>query len=206
MFGCTVVGCSQFDPVGAPVIANCTFAETDNTNASLLWNENIDIVSCNFIANTLGAAIEMGDSVGSPYSYDALFFSGNTFDVLNSSGSAITINKNNLADPSTSEGSAVTFAASYIFVIEGLELNTEVTIVTKDTTTVLFHVEDATTADGNGKYKVSYTHSGGADVDVLIHHKNFKPDISNIYGLSLPNSGNTVKVSMFDDENYYNPV
>ena len=104
--------CGQFNPIGAPVLRNCTFAETNNTDAALLWNENINIKDCNFIANTLGAAIEMPSVSGTPYNYDNLQFSGNTYDVYNSSGSAITVGKTNSANPSTSEGSSVTFTQS----------------------------------------------------------------------------------------------
>jgi hypothetical protein len=104
--------CSQFNPIGAPVLRNCTFAETDDTDAALLWNEDIDIKDCNFIANVLGAAVEMPSVSGTPYNYDNLQFSGNTYDVYNSSGSAITIGKTNTSNPGTSEGSSVTFTQS----------------------------------------------------------------------------------------------
>lgn len=104
--------CNQFNPIGAPILRNCTFAETDDTDAALLWNENIDIKDCNFIANTLGAAIEMPSVSGTPYNYDNLQFSGNTYDVYNSSGSTITIGKTNTSNPNTSEGSSVTFTQS----------------------------------------------------------------------------------------------
>jgi hypothetical protein len=104
--------CNQFNPIGAPVLRNCTFAETNDTDAGLLWNENIDIKDCNFIANTLGAAIEMPSAAGTPYNYDNLQFSGNTYDVYNSSGSALTVGKTNTSNPNTSEGSSVTFTQS----------------------------------------------------------------------------------------------
>jgi len=102
-------------------------------------------------------------------------------------------------------GGTVVVSASFDHTIEGLELNTEVTYVTKDTATVLYHVEQATTSDGNGKYKITYTHSGGASVDILIQHIQYQPDISNIYGLTLPSTDATVKVQMFYDDNYLNP-
>lgn len=94
----------------------------------------------------------------------------------------------------------------YDHVLTGLELNTEITYVTKDTATELFHVENASVSDGDGKYKTTYTHLGGAEVDILIHHVDYKPDISNIYGITLPNGDTSVKVKMFDDENYFNPT
>lgn len=111
-YGGTINKCKQFNPVGAPKIRNCTFSETTDVDAALLWNENIDIQDCNFIANTLGAGIEMPSHVGTPYDYDDLLFSGNTKDVLNSSGNAITITKTDASDPTTSEGAAVTFSGS----------------------------------------------------------------------------------------------
>ena len=117
-------GCAQVNPVGSPKIRNSLFIATNSVDSALLWNENIDIQNINFIANTLGAGIEMPSAAGTPYAYNALFFSGNTYDVLNSSGSAITINKNNLSDPTTYEGSTVTFA--------GVSVTTK--IIVKDVT------------------------------------------------------------------------
>jgi hypothetical protein len=95
--------------------------------------------------------------------------------------------------------------ANYSFIITGLELNTEVTIVTAGTSTELFHAENATTSDGEGKYQVTYSHSGGASVDILIHHVDYQPDVNNTYGLTLPSSNSSIKVSMFEDLNYENP-
>jgi len=57
-YGCSFIGCNQVDPVGAPVLRNCIFAETTSTDGSLLWNANIDVQDSAFIANTLGEAIE----------------------------------------------------------------------------------------------------------------------------------------------------
>jgi hypothetical protein len=110
----TVNQCGQFNPVGAPQIRNCIFSQTTDVDAAVLWNENISIQDCNFIANTTGAAIEMPSAAGTPYDYTRLYFSGNTYDVLNSSGSAITVNKAGTpaSNPSTSEGSSVTFSGS----------------------------------------------------------------------------------------------
>jgi hypothetical protein len=63
--GVSFIDCSKVDPVGAPVIRNCTFAETQDTVAALKWNNNIDIEKCSFIANTTGAGIEHNDWNGS---------------------------------------------------------------------------------------------------------------------------------------------
>ena len=108
-FGVSILKCAQFDPVGAPAMRNLAFAETVDTDGALFWNENINIQDSAFIANSLGAAIEMPSATGTPYSFTSLSFSGNTYDVLNSSGSAITINLSD-SNAAESEGAAVTFA------------------------------------------------------------------------------------------------
>jgi len=206
-YSCSFLNCKQFDPVGAPEIKNCIFAETTDADAALLWNESIVIENCSFVANATGCGIEMPSNAGDPYTYSALLFSGNDYDVLNSSGYDIEVQKSGGSNPTSYDpaGNVIDFTASFDFVITGLELDTEVTIVTAGTTTVLYHLDAASIPDGEGKYKATYTHSGGGSVDVLIHHFQYKPDISNIYNVTLPNSASSAKVKMFLDENYYNP-
>lgn len=80
-YGGSVIGCGQFDPVGSPILRNITFAETIDTtayNAALLWNENIDIQSCSFIANEQAIQHDTTATV----TYTNLTFSGNDYDVL----------------------------------------------------------------------------------------------------------------------------
>lgn len=103
-YGVNWVGCSQVDPVGAPIIRNNTFAETADIDAALLWNSTIDIEDCNFIANTTGAAIEMLETTNQDY--DNLQFSGNTNDTLLNNGTPgtnINISKSNTSNPTSYE-------------------------------------------------------------------------------------------------------
>ena len=75
-YGVTFEGCNRFDPVGAPEIRNCNFismwddgvADASN-NAALLWNDNINISDCKFLANThvssdVAHGIEHGSTTG----------------------------------------------------------------------------------------------------------------------------------------------
>lgn len=112
-YGGSIIGCGQFDPVGAVILRNLLIAETSNADAALLWNENINIQIINFIANTVGAAIEHESAAGTPYSYTRLYFSDNTNDVLNSA-TALTVNKAGTptSDPTSYEGATVTFSGS----------------------------------------------------------------------------------------------
>uniref|UniRef100_A0A6M3JXN7 Putative tail protein n=1 Tax=viral metagenome TaxID=1070528 RepID=A0A6M3JXN7_9ZZZZ len=115
ILSCSFELCGQVDPSSAPV-SKCFFINTSSVDAALLWNESINIGTCSFIANAIGAGIQMPSAVGTPYAYNALLFSGNTYDVLNSSGSPISINKNNGSDPTSYEGSAVTFLGAAVTV------------------------------------------------------------------------------------------
>jgi hypothetical protein len=156
ILGCTFEACAQVIPDDASV-SGCFFINTSDADASMLWNESIDIDDCSFIGNTTGAGIEMPSAVGTPYAYDNLKFSGNTYDVLNSSGSAISINKNNGSDPTTSEGSAVTFL--------GTSVTTQITVkdivtgVVIENARVLFYASDGT-GDFNYQDSVTITRSG----------------------------------------------
>lgn len=160
--------CSQFDPVGAPVIRNCIFAETVDTDSALLWNENIDISNCKFIANTTGAGVEHPSAVGSPYTHTNLTYSGNTYDVLNSSGSSITITKSGTSDPDSYEGSTVTFQASLTITITVQDKDTD---PIQNVQTAVYKVSDRTqimNEDTNASGVATEDYTGATPVDVEI--------------------------------------
>jgi hypothetical protein len=105
----TFNGCGQADP-GQVEVRNCTFAGyAGAADAALLWNESIDISHCNFLANT--RAIEHPSAAGSPYGYVNMVFGANTYDVNNTSGSAINIG-NTSSNAQTYTGSTVTFTTT----------------------------------------------------------------------------------------------
>lgn len=125
VLGCSFESCDQVILKDA-VTKDCFFINTSDVDAAILWNENVNIVDCSFIGNTTGAGIEHPSAIGTPYSYNGLVFSGNTYDVLNSSGSAITVNKTNGANPSTYEGSSVTFVGSVSVTVTVVDKNNNV--------------------------------------------------------------------------------
>jgi len=186
ILNCNFESCGQVASSSANT-SGCFFINTTDTDAALLWNESVDIDDCSFIGNTAGAGIEMPSAVGSPYAYDALLFSGNTYDVLNSSGSAISINKNNGSDPTTYEGSTVTFLSATV----------DTTITVKDVTnlSVIENVRvllEAADASGPLNYEesVSITRSGttatvthtahGLQTGALVHIKGCNEEEYNI--------------------------
>jgi hypothetical protein len=216
--GCTFKRCGQVTQ-GAADIDGTIFDECTDAVALLVDNpDNVDDVTFN--SDGTGHAIELTtDCAGNSYTLTDLWVSGYASSdgstgnevLYNNSGGAVTLNIDGGSGVSNisvrnGSGARTTLVANYSFTITGLELNTEVTIVTAGTSTELFHVENATTSDGGGKYQVTYSHSGGASVDVLIHHVDYQPDVNNIYGLTLPSANSSVKVNMFEDLNYDNPT
>lgn len=204
MISVTVDSSAQLT-IGLADILNSTISNSTDTNGAILLPSADTHLIRKTAFNNNSRAIEIDTYYASNYTYNELLFSGNTFDTNNTSGSTQLVDKTNGANPTTYTGTLVTYQASFAHTITGLELDTEVTYVTANTSTVLYTVEDASISDGDGKYQVSYTHAGGASVDILIHHISYAPDISNIYGITLPNAAATVKVQMFLDGNYNNP-
>lgn len=203
------VNCFQITPSSATFTGNTISDYVGTEGGALLWNGGTTTNSCTFVNCDEGVEITQTTN----QTFQSLIFDdavGN-FDVhLNNGGTSIEVAKTGTpaANPNSytaTGGGVVTFTASYDHVLTNLELNTEVTYVKVSDGSVLFHVENATTADGGGKYKTTYTHGGIDTVNVLIHHISYQPDISNIYNLVLPASDTSVKIQMFPDLNYENP-
>ena len=131
--GVSFLKSAQFDPVGAPVIRNCIFAEVAPNaaahSAALLWNSNIDIQDCSFIANNDPAGSYVGHgiehSVAISTTYTNLVFSGNEKDVLFSATTGdLVASKSGTSNPSTYTNSStgtVTFPGSVVLKIKVLD-------------------------------------------------------------------------------------
>lgn len=120
--------CGQVAP-GQVEARGLTFAGyVGAADGAVLWNENIDIEDSFFLANT--RAIEHPSAAGTPYDYYGLSFSGNTYDVNNTSGSAITVNNQPGSNASSYDtgSSAVTFltAVSVKVTVQDAKLLTDI--------------------------------------------------------------------------------
>lgn len=203
---------------GSGTFTGCTF---DNATGTVALSVDTlgNVTKCQFNSDGTGHAVDLGnvtttqsmswDNTESGYASTSGSTGNETILVNVSTGETLTINVAATGSTPTykndGSGTVSVVAGQKNFVVEGLELNTEVTIVTAGTTTVLHHTENASTSDGNGKYKITYAHSGGASVDVLIHHVDYVPDVNNSYGLTLPSNDSSLKVAMTLDGNYENP-
>lgn len=222
VYSCTFSGCGQVSPNGSVPIRNCFFTETSSTAGSLLWTANIDIEDSSFIANTAGAAVQISTDHGADgqETFTDLSFSGNTFDVNNTTGASLDVNLTGTSNPSTSTGSTVNYIANATLTIENIVDTSEVRIVDRDTDpdTILAGVETVGTspvgvdgvtvsADPNnaGRFVVEYSYSQSlAPINSRIVVMNLDY-IHFSQNLTLPTTGQSLFVSQRLDRNFINP-
>ena len=175
--GVSWIACAQVAPQGGAVMRNNTFAETADADAALLWDGSIDIQDSNFIANTLGAAIEVTQTT--TQTFDNLVFSGNTNDVLlNNGGNNININNTNGANASTQEnigGGTVTFVNSESVTINVIDRNgdgingAQVSMYASDDNTEIIAPTDTT--GGSAGTPASVTTSYGGTTPRAVYYR-----------------------------------
>lgn len=108
--------CAQVNTESVEV-KNCLFQNYTGVKAALLWNGGINIQSCKFINND--CAIEF-PTAGTSFSFVGMEFSGNVFDVLNSTNATLTDSySDSNRDDSQNVGDDTTNAAGQSFTGDG---------------------------------------------------------------------------------------
>lgn len=97
--------CGQIDP-GLADFEGCTITNTTSADGGLLFVDGWNVESCFF--NTNGKAIEIDDGDPASKTFADLSFSGNTYDVNNTSGVSLTV-LNVGSNASSYTGTPVTF-------------------------------------------------------------------------------------------------
>jgi hypothetical protein len=202
--GAEILNCNVIDPFGGT-----------SANRGLTFYSSHHIKKINFITTGTPATQHMAYLPSTPpYSvpFDAIIYYGDYSsgtlwhgEVSVSSSSDVELAKSNNANPDATEfektggyTGTITATASFVLTITDTISGTDVTIVNSSTRTELKH-EVSSGAD------ITYTHSGGETVDILIIHIDYDPNLSSIFSLTLPNSNSTIKVQQIDDPNYVNP-
>ena len=199
--GNTIRVSGQVD-LGRVVTRTSTFTGYSETEAALIWNENINIQNCEFTGNNDDvnnpAGIEHPDSVGSPYTYTDLTFAANDFDIFNSSGSPIIVQAQGVSNPTTSRGADVTIENVVSLTLTGLQEDSEVRIYRTSDGVELGGTENSTTS-----FELSYNYVGDTEVFIVIHHLNFR--YLRITGVILTENDATLPVQQQIDRVYNNP-
>lgn len=207
---------------GSSIIQNsgtldgCTIinANTTTGNALITSNNPTNIKNCNFTQGVGGHAIEctqtgtyswVGNTdtgytgtrgtnlTSNSGSNDAMFY--------NNSGGLVTLNVSGGAQsPSVRNGAGATTQvnATFTLTLTDIPSGVNVTIVNSSTRTELQH---STSTGAN----ITYDHSGGETVDILLNSLAYDPNLSDIYDLTLPNADSSIKFQLISDTNYVNP-
>lgn len=162
IIGVSFVNCGQIDPSTCEFEQN-TISGYDGSSGALLWPGGTTVNNCNFNNNT--RAIEVTQA--SNQTYDALFFTSNTYDThLNNGGTSINISKNNSSDPTSyvaTGGGTVTYVGSSVqtlITVKDLETGDEI-----ENARVLVYVTDGT----NFPYHDSVSISGSGTTATVTH-------------------------------------
>ena len=160
--------------VGTSKVQYCNFVSSD-AGAVKISSTSHNVTDCNFIGCSRGVLI---DTVGT-YTFNNLKFSGCAYDVENTAGTGITVEKTNGSNPSTYTGSTVTFTGAV-----------QLTMTVKDEDNAVIvgafaYIDDNnqtpfimnTTTNGSGVATVSYTGSPVTEATWRVRkygYKNFK--------------------------------
>ncbi|MBS4020231.1 MAG: hypothetical protein KGZ68_18565, partial [Dechloromonas sp.] len=193
--GCVFQGCNQIQTAGAGFTGNTVRGSTDALGA-LLWPDGTSVQNCDFVGNSRAIQI---NTTGTK-DFIGITFSGNTFDINNTSGSAVTVNVSGggTASGVTSTGSAVTVQASATLTLTGVVDGSEVRIYAHGTTTELYGLESKTAG-----VNPAYSYTSPQAVDIVVH--NVAYNYFRLENYQLAASDATLPVAQVFDRNYRNP-
>lgn len=163
VLNCSFETCDEVN-VSTCVVKNCNFISADDEAVILPSGNTHKITDSNFISCPNGVRIPNAGE----YDFYALMFSGCTIDVDNTSGGAVTVNKKDLSNPTTSSGETTIQGAVDLSIhcqdskgvaIEGVRCYIEKQI---DQTQLMNEITDV-----NGDAIESYT--GNTPMDINVH-------------------------------------
>jgi hypothetical protein len=100
-FGCTFNACGRVDSNMEIRNTNFINSAASSTDGAYIWTSTTNLSACVFANNS--RAIVFESSTGTPFTFTDMTFGGNTTDVRNESGGAITLNLFNTTNPITTE-------------------------------------------------------------------------------------------------------
>jgi hypothetical protein len=193
--GAVFQGCNQIQTGGASFTDNIVRNSLDASGA-LLWPDGSSVMNCAFTGNNRAIQI---NTTGTK-DFVGITFAGNTFDINNTSGSAVVVNVSGggTASGVTSTGSAVTVQSAATLTLTGIVDGSEVRIYESGTINELYGLESKAAG-----VDPAYSYTSAQPVDIVVHNLAYQYWRLNNY--SLPSSDATLPVSQVFDRNYRNP-
>jgi len=194
--GTVFQGCNQIQTGGAS-FNNNTVRNSLDANGALLWPDSTSVQDCAFTGNNRAIQI---NTTGTK-DFVGITFEDNTFDINNTSGSAVTVNVSGggTASGVTSTGSAVTVQSAATLTLTNVKDHSEVRIYAAGTQTELYGIEDK--EEG---VDPAYSYTSAQDVDIVVHNVEGY-QYWRLANYTLPSSDSTLPVSQIPERNYRNP-
>lgn len=204
VLNCNFNACGELVP-STCIMTNCNFVSAA-AHAMQMSSTSHQVTASNFISCSRGVHI---DTAGT-YTFDALKFAGNTYDITNSTASAIIVNATNLANPSTTEntgGGSITINNAVTLTVQGVKTGSEPTNYVRcriekasDGTTIM-NEEAQTSYGSSGYYKAteSYNYTADVDVRIIARYKGYLPFQTTG---TITSAGLTVTAVWIVDPNY----
>jgi len=200
----TFEACAEIVP-STCTVTNCNFVSAA-AHAMQMSSTSHQVTSSNFIGCSRGVHL---DTAGT-YTFNALKFTSNTYDITNSTASALIVNATNLANPSSVEntgGGSVTINNAVTLEVNGVKTGSEPTNyvrcrIEKVSDGAALMNEEAQTSYGSaGYYKAteSYNYAGDLDVRIIARYKGYLPFTTTG---TITSAGLTVTAVWIADPNY----
>jgi hypothetical protein len=208
--GTTWRTCDAVTNNSASLVA-CLFDRSTATTATNISSLD-DLDACEFISNGTGYGVTLPTITttqamgwnctepGATYAAANGTTGNETIRVVVNGGQVLTINVGTGGSTPTihvTGGGSVSVVSSKTLTLTGIPTGVQVTIVNSSTRTELQN-SVSTGAD------ITYGHSGGETVDILLIATAYDPNASSIYNLPLPSSDSSIPFSLSDDRNYEN--
>jgi hypothetical protein len=193
--GSVFQGCNQIQTGGASFTDNIVRNSLD-ANGALLWPDGTSTQNCTFTGNNRAIQI---NTTGTK-DFVGIVFDDNTFDINNTSGSAVTVNVSGggTASGVTTTGSAVTVQASATLTLTGVVDGSEVRIYAAGTTTELYGLESKAAG-----VDPAYSYTSPQPVDIVVHSVDY--NYFRLANYSLAAADATLPIAQVFDRVYSNP-
>lgn len=217
--GCTFRATDQITLNGSDLINSRI--ENNRAASSVLASDLATITGNTFVSDGSNHAVEL-DSIGTgTMTWDnvainyATGTAGSPVTPTSTGNETIYVNANSSSDltinvspgattPSIRVGASFTgnvnVVSTFTLTLTGVPSGNQVTIVNSTTRAERQNTNPTTGAD------ITYSHSGGETVDILVVGLNIDPNSASIYDLTLDNANQTIPINTSEERNYSNPA
>lgn len=199
----TVVNCAEVslgstyigEMLAALIVGATTQGLTVDSVAEMARAKFCSFINCNYGIKITAASAS--------YGCNGHTFTGNTYDIENSSGGAVTItpsNNSNVSSHHETGGGSTTISNDKTLTLTGLVSGSDIVILTAGTSTERVNVD----ANSGSTYDFQYPYTADDYVDICVYKQGYVPFA--IRSFLLPSTGGSVPIAQVVDRNFSDPA